>query len=93
MKKKRSKQSITIEVDPLAAMVTIGLVRGIFPSIIAQLEEASKGGPVGDGLKFTNVKEMQEVLDEIYQKCIERTDVREKVKEFMKEAGWDMDDE
>lgn len=34
----REKKKITIEVDPLQGAVTIGLLKGIFPSIIRQLE-------------------------------------------------------
>jgi hypothetical protein len=92
MGNEHSKQLITIEIDPLLATSTIGLVRGVFPSIIASLENISKESAVDGGLKFTNVEEMQEVLDEIYQKCIEKTDVREKAKEFLKEMDLDISD-
>lgn len=69
------KKQITIEVEPLTAVSTIGLLRGIFPSIIEQLEAqaAANGAP----LKFTKIEDMQEVLDEIYEKCIAETNVRE----------------
>ena len=69
------KKQITIEVEPLTAVSTIGLLRGIFPSIIEQLEAqaAANGAP----LKFTKIEDMQEVLDEIYEKCITETNVRE----------------
>ena len=32
------KKKITIEVEPATAVATVGLLRGIFPSIIEQLE-------------------------------------------------------
>lgn len=69
------KKKITIEVEPMTAVSTIGLLRGIFPSIIEQLEQqaAANGSP----LKFTNIEDMQEVLNEIYEKCIAQTDIRE----------------
>lgn len=69
------KKQIMIEVEPLTAVSTIGLLRGIFPSIIEQLEAqaAANGAP----LKFTKIEDMQEVLDEIYKKCIVETNVRE----------------
>ncbi len=53
----------------------VGLLRGIFPSIIEQLERqaATNGSP----LKFNKVENMQEVLDEIYEKCIAETNLRE----------------
>lgn len=45
------------------------------PSIIEQLERqaATNGSP----LKFNKVENMQEVLDEIYEKCIAETNLRE----------------
>ena len=69
------KKQITIEVEPVIATTTIGLLRGIFPSIIEQLEKqaAANGAP----LKFTNIEDMQEVLNEIYEKCIADTNIRE----------------
>lgn len=69
------KKQITIEVEPLTAVSTIGLLRGIFPSIIEQLERQAKAN--GAPMKFTKMEDMQEVLDEIYEKCIAETNVRE----------------
>lgn len=68
------KKKITIEVEPATAVATVGLLRGIFPSIIEQLERqaATNGSP----LKFEKVENMQEVLDEIYEKCIAETNLR-----------------
>ena len=65
------KKKITIEVEPATAVATVGLLRGIFPSIIEQLERqaATNGSP----LKFNKVENMQEVLDE----CIAETNLRE----------------
>ena len=47
------KKKITIEVEPATAVATVGLLRGIFPSIIEQLERqaATNGSP----LKFNKV--------------------------------------
>lgn len=69
------KKKITIEVEPATAVATVGLLRGIFPNIIEQLERqaATNGSP----LKFNKVENMQEVLDEIYEKCIAETNLRE----------------
>lgn len=69
------KKKITIEVEPIIAVSTIGLLRGIFPSIIEQLEKqvVANGAP----LKFTNIEDMQDVLNEIYEKCIAETNIRE----------------
>ena len=51
------KKKITIEVEPATAVATVGLLRGIFPSIIEQLERqaATNGSP----LKFNKVENMQ----------------------------------
>lgn len=79
------KKQIIIEVDPLTAVSTIGLLRGIFPSIIEQLEAqaAANGVP----LKFTKIEDMQEVLTEIYEKCIAETNVREFAQAHMNNNG------
>lgn len=69
------KKQITIEVEPLTAVSTIGLLRGIFPSIIEQLESQAEAN--GTPMKFRKMEDMQEVLDEIYEKCIAETNVRE----------------
>lgn len=69
------KKKITIEVEPIIAVSTIGLLRGIFPSIIEQLEKQAAAN--GTPLKFTNIEDMQDVLNEIYEKCIAETNIRE----------------
>lgn len=69
------KKQITIEVEPVTAVSTIGLLRGIFPSIIEQLERQAEAN--GAPIKFNKIEEMQEVLDEIYEKCIAETNIRE----------------
>lgn len=66
------KKKILIEVDPLMATTTIGLIKGIFPSIIKQLESQSD-----NKLQFSKVDEMSEVLNEIYEKCIMETNIRQ----------------
>ncbi|WP_195594425.1 hypothetical protein [Bacteroides fragilis] len=69
------KKKITIEVEPTTAVSTIGLLRGIFPSIIGQLERQAEAN--GAPIKFNKIEEMQEVLDEIYEKCIAETNIRD----------------
>ena len=75
------KKKITIEVEPILATTTIGLLRGIFPSIIEQLERQAQDA--GADLKFNNVDAMQSVLDEIYERCITETDIREHAQGFI----------
>lgn len=69
------KKKITIEVEPTTAVSTIGLLRGVFPSIIEQLERQAEAN--GAPIKFNKIEEMQEVLDEIYEKCIAETNIRD----------------
>lgn len=76
MKKELKKQEITIEVIPELAVTTIGLLKGILPSIIEQLERQGKEAS-GESIKLFNVDDMQEVLGEIYEKCIAKTNIRE----------------
>lgn len=69
------KKEIVIEVDPLMATTTIGLIKGIFPNIIKQLESQ------GDNkFQFSKVDEMSDVLNEIYEKCIMETNIRQDLK-------------
>lgn len=76
MKKEQAKQEISIEVEPTQAVVTIGLLRGFFPSIMEQIKE-------NEMIRAANLHEMmdidamREVLDEIYEKCIAQTTIRE----------------
>ena len=79
------KRKITIEVEPITAVSTIGLLRGIFPSIIEQLEKQAVAN--GAPLKFNKIEEMQEVLDEIYEKCIRETDIRQFAQAHMNSGG------
>lgn len=78
MKKELEKKEITIEVIPELAVSTIGLLRGFLPSVIEHLNEKAK-----DNLQFTNVDQMSEVLNEIYEKCIAQTSIRENTKELL----------
>lgn len=50
------KKKITIEVEPIIAVSTIGLLRGLFPSIIELLEQQATAN---DGsLIFKNIGDM-----------------------------------
>lgn len=79
------KKKITIEVEPTTAVSTIGLLRGIFPSIIEQFERQAEAN--GAPIKFNKIEEMQEVLDEIYEKCIKETDIRQFAQAHMNNNG------
>lgn len=80
----KQKKTITINVVPEEAVVTIGLLRGLLPSIIAQVESQ-----MDNQLKFTNIEDMQEVLDEIYEKCIAKTNIREFTQAHINSKGLD----
>lgn len=68
-----------IEVDPQEAVVTIGLLKGFLPSIIQQLSERLEES----GMHLTNQDSMADVLEEIYEKCIVETDIREVARAMM----------
>ena len=79
------KKEIVVKVDPEIVVVTIGLLRGFLPDIIEHLEEEAKAADFS--LNFPPTEEMQEVLTEIYEKCIPETDIRELTQAFMKSKG------
>lgn len=56
----------------MIALSAIGLCKGFFASMTELIEEKSS-------LQFDEVRkqQMNDVLEEIYERCIERTDVRE----------------
>lgn len=59
----------------LRIIATACFLKGIFPSIIKQLKSQ------GDNkLQFSKVDEMSEVLNEIYEKCIMKTNIRQDLK-------------
>lgn len=78
MEDNMQKQQILIEVDPNMAVFTIGLLRGFLPSIVGMMKKGllNAGGDVllKDGFE----EEMTAVLNEVYEKCIQQTNVREK---------------
>lgn len=79
MKNELTKKEIIIEVVPEMAVSTIGLLRGLFPSIIEELN--ARGAD--SGIQLTDIEGMSEVLDEIYEKCIAQTNIREKAADFI----------
>lgn len=79
MKNELTKKEIIIEVVPEVAVSTIGLLRGLFPSIIEELN--ARGAD--SGIQLTDLEGMSEVLNEIYEKCIAQTDIREKAADFI----------
>lgn len=79
MKKELEKKEITINVIPELAVSTIGLLRGFWPSIVEHLSNSAKEA----NLQFTNTNQMKEILDEIYEKCIAQTSIREKAKDLL----------
>ena len=63
---------ITAEVDPMIALTAIGLAKGYFPSIVEHIESQS-----GLRMDETRKQQMLDTQNEIYDRCIEKTDVRE----------------
>lgn len=74
MSQDSKKTDITISVDPQVATVTLGLLRGFSQSIVEQLQMMVEPANLKIDDHFQD--EMKEVLDEIYEKCIEHTDIR-----------------
>lgn len=72
-------QGITVHVDPTIAVIALGLAKGCLPSMIEQLESRS-------GLRMDSSRRQQmiDTLDEIYDRCIEKADVREVVDMYLK---------
>ena len=70
---------ITVEVDPTIAVIALGLAKGSLPSLIEQLEARS-------GLRMDSDRRQQmiDTLDAIYDRCIEKADLREVVGLFMR---------
>ena len=77
--KKEPAHRITVEVDPTIAVIALGLAKGYLPSMIEQLEARS-------GLRMDSHrrKQMIDTLDTIYDRCIEKADLREVVGLFMR---------
>ena len=74
MSQDSKKKDITISVDPHVATVTLGLLRGFSESIVEQLQMMVEPANLKINDHFQD--DMKEVLDEIYEKCIEHTDIR-----------------
>lgn len=79
MEKAGPTHRITIEVDPMIALSAIGLAKGYFPSIIEHIETKN-----GLHMDETRKRQMLDTLNEIYERCIEKTDVREVVDMYLK---------
>lgn len=77
--KKEPAHRITVEVDPTIAVIALGLAKGSLPSLIEQLEARS-------GLRMDSLrrKQMIDTLDTIYDRCIEKADLREVVDMYLK---------
>nr|WP_229095544.1 hypothetical protein [Alistipes sp. D31t1_170403_E11] len=81
MNDKYVKKDITIHVQPYLASATIGLIRGFLPAILEQLRQAGLQSGITVNDEYYGA--MKETLDEIYEKCIAHTDIRESAAEWM----------
>jgi len=79
MEKKR--QDIVINVDPYMATTVIGMLRGYSRSIFDYVQDSLNQNNVR--MKESLYDDIQEVLDEIYEKCIAQTDIRQRVSDFL----------
>ena len=71
-RREEQARRITVEVDPVIALTALGLAKGYFPSIVEHIESKS-------GLRMDEARKRQmlDTLNEIYERCVEQTDVRE----------------
>lgn len=67
-----SLRQITVEVNPIIALTALGLAKEWFPSILER-SEAQSGLRMDEGRK----RQMLDTLNEMYERCIEQTDIRE----------------
>jgi hypothetical protein len=83
MKKEDSliRKEIVIDVCPYKAAPAIGLLRGYLPSIMDFIESSMK--PSGATFSPEFHDDIKEVLDEVYEKCIAQTDIRQQAKDFL----------
>lgn len=63
------KKKIMIEVNPRTAVLVIGLLKSVLPDVVEQMSKQLKSHGAKIQLKYE--QEMQDVLEEIYKKCIE----------------------
>ncbi len=71
------KVKIEIEVDPVMAVLTMGIVKGLFPDMMAVIKKAVPGGETTvQGLSDHDAQRMEEVLDEILTKCLEQSPIK-----------------
>lgn len=81
--KEQKKESITIEADPTMAVITISMLRNFMPAIVKILRDKFKEIPEPVYLDESLEERMLEVLNEIYEKSIALTPVRQKAAEIM----------
>lgn len=71
----RHKQKVIIEVEPNTATTIIGITRRLLPAIIEYMRHT--GEEAGLSFKEEYYDQMEEIFDEIYEKCIAKTFMRE----------------
>ena len=82
MSKNSNKKNITISVEPQIATLTLGLLRGFLPSILEHMTTTAKQMDILINDEHL-LEEMQEILNEIYEKCIAQTDIRKRTIDFI----------
>ncbi len=75
------REDVVINVQPYMATAVIGMFRGYSRSIFDYINMSTK--PHGMVMAESFYDEIQNVLDEIYEKCIARTNLRERAKDFL----------
>lgn len=83
MKDTNEIKKITIEVNPDHATIVLGLIRGFIPSMLKAMDVAEDKTGIDINLGPQVEEMMYEVVNEIYEKCIKETSIREGAQKLM----------
>lgn len=83
MEENTKKKQIIIEVDPQRAVVTMGLVKLFLPSIVDFMKTKLEDVSLFDNSDGDNEQLMYDVINEIYEKCIAETNIRENAAKYI----------
>jgi hypothetical protein len=81
----KNREDIVINVDPNMATSVIGMFRGFSRSIFDYIQASTR--PHGMVMDESFYDDIKMVLDEIYEKCIAKTDIRERAASLLETLG------
>lgn len=80
MARKHTKKSVVIDVEPYTATIVIASLRSYLSVIATHLQAA--GEDMNASLRTGFYDDAKVVLDEIYDKCIAQTDIKDRVPDW-----------